>query len=67
MYRWLMIKGRETEALHTLARLHARGNTDDPFVQGEFQEMRAKVSEEAAEQTSWASVTSVLTFSEILY
>lgn len=55
--RWLMIKGRDQEALHTLARLHARGNINDEFVRGEFDLMRAKVLEEAAMNQSWSLVS----------
>lgn len=47
-YRWLMINGREVDALKTLARLHPQGNLDDPFVRGKFPEMKIKVAEEAA-------------------
>lgn len=56
--RWLMIKGRDQEALHTLARLHARGNINDEFVRGEFDLMRAKVLEEAAMNQSWSLIFS---------
>lgn len=54
--RWLMIKGREEEALHNLAKLHARGDINDPFVRGEFEEMRRKVHEEAANEAGWGAV-----------
>ncbi|WWC86547.1 uncharacterized protein L201_001424 [Kwoniella dendrophila CBS 6074] len=54
--RWLMIKGREEEALRTLARLHARGNENDAFVRGEFLTMREKVGEEAAQNQSWSLI-----------
>jgi hypothetical protein len=30
--RWLAMKGRHDDALKTLARLHAHGNTEDIFV-----------------------------------
>jgi hypothetical protein len=52
-----MIVGREDEALVTLARLHARGNTNDPFVQGEFAEMRIKVHEEKESESPWIQVS----------
>jgi hypothetical protein len=52
-----MIKGREEEALRTLARLHARGNANDLFVRGEFDLMRSKVLEEAAMDQSWSLVS----------
>ncbi|KAL7419267.1 hypothetical protein Q5752_006104 [Cryptotrichosporon argae] len=54
--RWLCIVGREEEALHTLARLHARGDVNDAFVQGEFAEMKLKVREEAEAQSSWMQI-----------
>ncbi|OCF40858.1 glucose transporter [Kwoniella heveanensis CBS 569] len=54
--RWLMIKGRQEESLRALARLHASGNIEDPFVQGEFMEMRSKVTEEASMQASWSDI-----------
>ncbi|KAK5164820.1 uncharacterized protein LTR77_009484 [Saxophila tyrrhenica] len=44
--RWLMDKGREEDALHTLARLHANGNTSDAFVQAEFEEIRLSIQME---------------------
>ncbi|WVF70918.1 hypothetical protein IAT40_005713 [Kwoniella sp. CBS 6097] len=54
--RWLMIKGREAEALRALARLHARGNENDALVQGEFTLMKEKVEEEALQSQSWSSL-----------
>jgi hypothetical protein len=32
--RWLVDRGRNEEALATLARLHAGGNKEDPYVVG---------------------------------
>lgn len=58
--RWLMIQGREEESLQTLGRLHARGNINDTFVQGEFDLMRRKVLEEAALDQSWGLVSTFL-------
>lgn len=55
--RWLMIKGREEEALVVLAKLHARGNQNDAFVRGEFAEMRETVRREAAEEKGWSEVS----------
>ncbi|WVF69435.1 hypothetical protein IAT40_004212 [Kwoniella sp. CBS 6097] len=54
--RWLMIKGRQEDSLRALARLHASGNVEDAFVQGEFMEMRSKVTEEASMQASWSDI-----------
>ncbi|KAH0835887.1 hexose transporter [Lanmaoa asiatica] len=39
--RWLVSKGREAEALKTLACYHADGNERDPVVQFEFNEIKA--------------------------
>ncbi|KAG9313602.1 hexose transporter [Chiua virens] len=39
--RWLVSKGREAEALRTLAYYHADGNEEDPVVQFEFNEIKA--------------------------
>lgn len=52
-----MIKGRGEDALKSLARLHARGNINDHFVQGEYQEMQTKVTEEAAMEGGWSLVS----------
>lgn len=41
--RWLVSKGRDTDALHTLAYYHADGNTDDPLVQFEYQEIKTSL------------------------
>ncbi|OCF54382.1 glucose transporter [Kwoniella mangroviensis CBS 10435] len=54
--RWLMIKGREEDALRTLARLHARGNQNDAFVLGECHSMKQKVGEEAQTDQSWGLI-----------
>ena len=51
-----MIKGRHEDALKSLARLHSRGNINDQFVQGEYQEMLSKVQEEATMEGGWALV-----------
>lgn len=54
-----MIKGRGEDALKSLARLHSRGNINDHFVQGEFQEMQTKVAEEASLDGGWGLVRAV--------
>lgn len=51
-----MIKGRHEEALKSLARLHARGNINDHFVQGEYQEMETKVQQEAINEGGWSQI-----------
>lgn len=52
-----MIQGRSEDALKSLARLHSRGNINDQFVQGEYQEMLSKVQEEASMEGGWALVS----------
>jgi len=52
-----MIKGRHEDALKNLARLHSRGNINDQFVQGEYQEMLSKVREEASMEGGWGLVS----------
>jgi hypothetical protein len=44
--RWLASKDRYEEALLVLAKLHANGNVNDPYVQAELSEIRAKLEEE---------------------
>ncbi|KAI0055106.1 hexose transporter [Artomyces pyxidatus] len=51
--RWLVSKGREAEALETLAYYHADGNKEDPLVQYEFEEIRAAID---FDRTSGANV-----------
>jgi sugar porter (SP) family MFS transporter len=41
--RYLVSKGKEAEALRTLAYYHADSNEDDPLVQYEFQEIKAAI------------------------
>jgi sugar porter (SP) family MFS transporter len=41
--RWLVSKGRETDALKTLAYYHADSNEDDPLVKYEFEEIKAAI------------------------
>ncbi|KAF9558448.1 general substrate transporter [Agrocybe pediades] len=41
--RWLAEKGRIDEALSTLARLHARGDTNDRFVLSQIEDMKADI------------------------
>jgi hypothetical protein len=42
--RWLVVKDRHEEALRVLAKLHARGDTDDLYVQAELKEITAKIN-----------------------
>ncbi|KDR69158.1 hypothetical protein GALMADRAFT_77588 [Galerina marginata CBS 339.88] len=56
--RWLMSKGREEEALRTLAYYHANGNEKDPLVEYEFQEIRATIhlDSEVAKSVGWLTL-----------
>ncbi|KAJ7732612.1 general substrate transporter [Mycena olivaceomarginata] len=42
--RWLAEKGRVAEAQQALARLHANGNTEDPFVLSQIKDIQADIS-----------------------
>lgn len=42
--RWLVAKGREADALHTLAYYHADGDDTDPLVLYEFEEIKAAIN-----------------------
>nr|AAT91253.1 hexose transporter [Paxillus involutus] len=56
--RWLISKGREAEALQTLAYYHADGNDQDPLVQYEFEEIRAALQFDrtVASNVGWKSL-----------
>ncbi|KAH7928914.1 hypothetical protein BV22DRAFT_164149 [Leucogyrophana mollusca] len=56
--RWLVSKGREAEALQTLAYYHASGNEKDPLVEYEFEEIREaiKFDREVAANVGWLSL-----------
>ena len=41
--RWLVSKGRDTQALQVLAYYHADGNEQDPLVQYEYEEIKATI------------------------
>ncbi|KLO08006.1 hexose transporter [Schizopora paradoxa] len=52
--RWLVARGREEEALNTLAYYHADSNTEDPLVQFEYQEICTAIAEEKLQnKTGW--------------
>ena len=42
--RWLMDHGRSDEALRTLAKLHAHGNTEDPWVRAEYDQIQEAIT-----------------------
>ncbi|KAF9036263.1 general substrate transporter [Panaeolus papilionaceus] len=56
--RWLIGKGREDEALKTLAYYHADGDENHPLVQYEFEEIRAALAydREIAANVGWLSL-----------
>ncbi|KAF8439050.1 hexose transporter [Boletus edulis BED1] len=56
--RWLVSKGREAEALKTLAYYHADGNEQDPIVQFEFNEIKAALEFDrtVASNIGWKSL-----------
>ncbi|KAF3765891.1 general substrate transporter [Cryphonectria parasitica EP155] len=45
--RWLISHGRKDEGLQTLAKLHAHGNVDDPWVRAEFAQIEEAVAYDA--------------------
>ncbi|KDQ55565.1 hypothetical protein JAAARDRAFT_48515 [Jaapia argillacea MUCL 33604] len=56
--RWLMSKGREEEALKTLAYYHADGDEKDPLVEYEFEEIKAAITfdREVASKVGWLTL-----------
>ncbi|KAJ8081528.1 hypothetical protein PM082_007373 [Marasmius tenuissimus] len=56
--RWLVAKGRETQALKTLAYYHADGNEEDPLVRYEFEEIKAAIEFDrtVAANVGWKSL-----------
>lgn len=56
--RWLINKGRDAQALQTLAYYHARGNDQDPLVQFEFNEIKEAIAldREVAASVGWTDL-----------
>ena len=55
--RYLAMKGRDEEALRVLARLHAHGDVNDPFVVSEHKEILAQVKIEQQEtRDAWSQL-----------
>jgi sugar porter (SP) family MFS transporter len=50
--RWLIDQGRTQEGLQTLARLHAHGNIDDPWVRAEFDQIQETITLEHEHEAS---------------
>ena len=57
--RWLMSVGREEEAIASLARLHAHGDINDPFVVNEAAEIKAGVMFDKQAEQGWRMVLGV--------
>lgn len=50
-------KGRDTQAIAVLTKYHCGGNSDDPLIQYEYEEIKAALAIEAeAAQVSWLSL-----------
>ncbi|KAJ2916549.1 hypothetical protein MD484_g3844, partial [Candolleomyces efflorescens] len=58
--RWLVSKGRHEQALKTLAYYHADGNTEDPLVKYEYEEIKAAIDldREVAAKIGWKTLFS---------
>lgn len=55
--RWLLSKDRWEEAYDILAKYHAEGDRDDPFVRAEFQQIRDTISLEIeSSKRSWSEL-----------
>ncbi|KAF8966553.1 hexose transporter [Flammula alnicola] len=56
--RWLISKGRNAQALKTLAYYHADGNEQDPLVQYEFEEIKAAIEldRQVADTIGWKTL-----------
>lgn len=52
--RWLAAAGRREEALKSLARLHARGDTTDTFVLAELAEIEQAVTDQKQKEAKWS-------------
>ncbi|KAJ7097090.1 hypothetical protein B0H15DRAFT_31565 [Mycena belliarum] len=58
--RWLAEKGRMDEAQATLARLHANGNIDDPFVLSQVKDIQADIYKaKDIGESSWTELFTV--------
>lgn len=53
---YIYFAGREQEAQHVLARLHAQGDIQDPFVVSELLEMKTKIEEERGREQGWSEI-----------
>jgi len=58
--RWLISKGKDAQALKTLAYYHADGDEQDPLVQYEFEEIKAAIDldRQTSKNVGWKSLFS---------
>ncbi|KAI0828601.1 general substrate transporter [Trametes gibbosa] len=56
--RYLISKGKDSQALHTLAYYHADGDEQDPLVQYEFEEIKAAIhlDQESQKNVGWKAL-----------
>lgn len=55
--RWLIDKNRASEGLATLAKLHAHGNEEDPWVRAEFEQIQEQITfEHEHSAKSWGEL-----------
>ncbi|KAG6863537.1 hypothetical protein C0991_005222, partial [Blastosporella zonata] len=56
--RWMVSKGKDAQALKTLAYYHADGNEQDPLIRFEYEEIKAAIEfdREVAEKVGWVTL-----------
>lgn len=54
--RWLLAKGKKSEARDVLVKYHANGVAEDPFVRLEYKEMEAVITAETSVKTTWKTL-----------
>lgn len=66
--RWLISQGQQERGLQTLARLHANGNTSDPWILAEFEQIKAQIAteNEHSQVTLYQSISDKSNFRRIL-
>ena len=57
--RWLIDHGRTQEGLKTLARLHAHGNEQDPWVLAEFEQIQESIAFEHDHEAKVSKLSSI--------
>ena len=64
--RWLVSKGRETQALKTLAYYHADGDENDGLVRYEFEEIKAALNFDQTGMLQFVHLHTVLLLTSFL-